>query len=147
MLTKIKEVIFYSHREPFPDFLRRTALILMIQVHITGLLLIDIPDYKLFIRWSLFLGSILAAPIFLILMGYYLAKSSLTSKQEIVRAIKLFLLGLTLNILMNFSLLLKFINCEVQIDPFQYILGADILLFASLSILLIAFIKRETSNI
>lgn len=83
----------------------------------------------------------------LILMGYYLAKSSLTSKQEIVRAIKLFLLGLTLNILMNFSLLLKFISCEVQIDPFQYILGADILLFASLSILLIAFIKRETSNI
>lgn len=147
MLTKIKEIIFYSHREPFPDFLRGTALILMIQVHLTELLLIDILDYKLFIRWSLFFGSIPAAPIFLILMGYYLAKSSLPFKQEIVRAIKLFLLGLTLNILMNFSLLLKFINREVQIDPFQYILGADILLFASLSILLIAFIKQKTSNI
>lgn len=142
MLDKIHHLFFDTKREIFPDFLRGLAVLFMIQIHIIENLLIQDPTYYIFEKWSYFLGGIPAAPIFMLLMGYYQAKSKSSLVNEIKRGINLFLLGLILNILLNFSLIYKYLNNQIDVDIYSYILGVDILFLAGLSFIAIAFIKH-----
>jgi len=146
MLEKLTRLFFGSSREPFPDFLRGLAVILMIQIHITENLLASEPSNYLFERWSYFLGGIPAAPIFIFLMGYFQAKSKLSLIDELKRGVKLFLLGLVLNLMLNLSLIYNYFTNQIDVDILSYIFGVDILFFAGLSYMVLAVLKRVIHN-
>ncbi len=132
-------------RNPVPDFLKGIAVLLMIQVHVAEILL----KPQFYSDWigqvALFLGGLPAAPIFMVIMGYYLGKSKSQGWKFIVRSAYLFGGGVLLNIGLNFSLL---ITQWVEPIPFEgysawnYIFGVDILLFAGLATLIIGFLKK-----
>lgn len=132
-------------RNPVPDFLKGIAVLLMIQVHVAELLL----KPQAYSDWvgqvALFLGGLPAAPIFMVIMGYYLAKSKTQGWAFLVRSAYLFGGGVLLNIGLNFSLL---ITQWVEPIPYEgysaynYIFGVDILLFAGLATLIIGFLRK-----
>jgi uncharacterized membrane protein len=128
-------------RKPLPDLMKGIAVVLMVQVHIMELFarqeVFDSPLGKV----SLFLGGPFAAPVFLAVMGYFLAASGRSFAGMIWRGIELILLGVLLNIGLNFHLLLKITNGIVPGDPWQFVFGADILFVAGLSILFISILK------
>ncbi len=131
-----------TSRNRTADLLKGVAVILMIQVHLTELFAHqDIYD-SLLGRISLFLGGPPAAPVFMAVMGYYIAVSRRSTRQMIIRGIKLILLGLLLNIGLNFHLLVKIFTGAFQIDPLPYIFGVDILFLAGLSIISLAVMKK-----
>lgn len=142
MFIKLRNIFFDNKREPYPDFLRGLAIILMVQVHITELLLHFEPKYQLFERWSYFFGGIPAAPVFVLLMGYFQDKSTSNLKKEILRGISIFFLGLILNILMNLSLIYQYFFNDLDINIFHYLFGVDILIFAGMSYIILAFLRR-----
>jgi hypothetical protein len=89
----------------------------------------------------LVLGGPFAVPVFMILMGYFVAKSKKLLSQNIFRGIKVFVLGLLLNIGLNFNLLLKIKYAGWQINPLEYVFGVDILYLAGLSLIFLALLK------
>lgn len=137
-------VIIHSRmsRKPLPDLLKGIAVILMIQVHIMELFMLPVVYESLFGRISLFLGGVPAAPIFMAVMGYFVALSTKTNKQHVYRGLKLILLGFILNIGLNAHLLILIIKGTMDIDPLSYIFGVDILFLAGLSLIFIALIKH-----
>jgi len=147
VIKKINIIFTNPIRDPFPDFLRGIALILMIQVHLTEVILISKPEYLFFEKLSYLMGGIPAAPVFLILMGYFQGISKANLKKEIIRGIQLIALGFALNFCMNATLLYKIITGEFNLVPWKYILGVDILFIAGLAFIFIGFIKRFLSRI
>lgn len=143
MLNKLRITFTDKTREPFPDFLRGIAILMMIQVHITELLLRPEAIYHLYEKWSYFFGGIPAAPVFIVLMGYFQDRSKSSLIKEIYRGIKIFLLGIALNIMMNFSLIYLYLNNRIDVNILSYIFGIDILILAGFSYILIAIIKRS----
>ncbi|MCF6358145.1 MAG: acyltransferase [Draconibacterium sp.] len=128
-------------RFAFPDLLKGFAVFLIIPVHILELF-IDYPGREsLFGKTILFLGGPLAVPVFMIIMGYFIAMSSKSLAKNSLRASKVFAVGLLLNIGLNFNLLMKIKFQEWQINPFEYIFGVDILYLAGLSILILSLLK------
>lgn len=124
------------------DLLKGVAVILMVQVHLTELFARqDIYD-SLAGKISLFLGGPPAAPVFMAVMGYYIAVSRRSMQQMIIRGIKIIFLGLLLNIGLNFHLLIKIYTGVFQFSPLPYIFGVDILFLAGLSIIVLAVMKR-----
>lgn len=85
---------------------------------------------------SLFLGGPFAAPVFMTVMGYFLAASRKNAMQRVWRGIRLIFIGLGLNIGLNLHLLIKIFNGTYDLDPFKYIFGADILFLAGFSVIL-----------
>jgi uncharacterized membrane protein len=122
-------------RQPVPDLLKGIAVIAMIQVHILEQLarpeIFNGPPGKV----SLFLGGPFAAPVFMAVMGYFVAVSKRGSWNKLRRGIFLIFLGLLLNIGLNFNLLLHILGGKIHADPLRYIFGADILPLAGLSII------------
>ncbi|PKP15452.1 MAG: hypothetical protein CVU06_16560 [Bacteroidetes bacterium HGW-Bacteroidetes-22] len=90
---------------------------------------------------SLFLGSFPAAPLFMLIMGWYAFRSK-PLKTEIWRAIKLLCTGLLLNIALNANLFIHTVQGSIQVDRLAYLFGVDILFLAGLSLLTVAFLKR-----
>ena len=77
-------------RDATADLLKGTAVVLMIQIHLMELFALpDVCD-----SWvgkvSLFLGGPPAAPLFLLVMGYYTAASTRSMGGLLLRGIKLF---------------------------------------------------------
>ncbi|NOX87344.1 MAG: acyltransferase [Chlorobi bacterium] len=136
------KTISQTSRNRTADLLKGVAVILMIQVHLTELFARqDIYD-SLLGSISLFLGGPPAAPVFMAVMGYYIAVSRRSARQMVIRGIKLIVLGLVLNIGLNFHLLIKIYTGAFQIDPLPYIFGVDILFLAGLSIIFLGIMKR-----
>lgn len=124
------------------DLLKGVAIVLMIQVHLTELFARqDIFD-SLAGRISLFLGGPPAAPVFMAVMGYYVAISKKSARQMTIRGVKLILLGFALNIGLNFNLLIHIYTGILQIGAWEYIFGVDILFLAGLSIIILALMKK-----
>ncbi len=90
----------------------------------------------------MFLGGPFAAPVFMMVMGYFISLSNKNTIQLLRRGILVFLLGLLLNIGLNFNLLLKIKFSGWQYDPFEYIFGVDILFLAGLSIVILGMLNR-----
>lgn len=135
-----------SARNLTVDLMKGIAVIFMIQVHLMELFCRqDIYD-GLAGRISLFLGGIPAAPVFMVIMGYYVARSRKTFSQAVIRGIKIILLGFALNIGLNFHLLIKIYNGTFKIDPLPYLFGVDILFLAGLSIIILSIIKKFRSH-
>lgn len=139
--------LFYTpERNQTADLLKGLAVIFMIQVHITENFLFTSLHKETFGIISFFLGGTPAAPVFMVVMGYFLsAKKTLSYFLE--RGTILFLGGILLNIGLNFYfLILYFQNKIINENPLQYIFGADILPFAGLSLIIIGLLKEIFQN-
>jgi surface polysaccharide O-acyltransferase-like enzyme len=82
------------------------------------------------VKTLLFLGGPIAVPVFMLVMGYFLAKNQKPFTTNFFRGIKIILVGLLLNIGLNFLLLLKIQFAGWQLNPWEYIFGVDIFYFA-----------------
>lgn len=129
-------------RFPLPDLLKGFAVFLIVPVHILETF-IDLPGREsLFGDILLMLGGPVAVPIFMMVMGYFIALNKKSTLQNVFRGGLIFMLGLLLNIGLNFHLLLKIYTEGWQLDPYQFILGVDIFFLAGLSIMVLALLKN-----
>jgi len=128
------------HRKLLPDLLKGIAVILMIQVHIMELFAIqDIQD-SLLGKISLFLGGPPCAPVFMVVMGYFIAFRGKSPYSIFLRGLKLLIIGLFLNIGLNLHLLIKIFNKSINLNPLDFIFGVDILILAGLSFIICSFL-------
>jgi uncharacterized membrane protein len=144
-------------RNPVPDLMKGIAVVAMIQVHLMELFARQEIYDSMLGKISLFLGGPFAAPVFMAVMGYFIAasrkgrgdkvKRGLGDKvkrglgDKVRRGFLLILLGLLLNIGLNFHLLIKIYNGTFDLNPLEYIFGADILSLAGLSMLFIVLME------
>ncbi len=125
-----------------PDILKGLAVILMIQVHLVELFALPGVVDGITGRISLFLGGPPAAPVFLAVMGYFMARSGKECQSGLARGLRLLLWGFLLNLGMNAHLLVKIFSGGIQLNPWPYVFGVDILFLAGLSIILIAVFRQ-----
>jgi len=130
-----------QNRVELPDIIKGVAVILMVQVHLMELFANELTYNSMVGRISLFLGGPPAAPVFMAVMGYFLAYSNKKLSKSLWRGTKLILLGIILNIGMNANLLIKTFRGNLDINPWQYVFSVDILFLAGLSIILISLLK------
>ena len=129
-------------RSQSADLLKGTAVLFMIQVHILELFSSPYTYNSSLGKASLFLGAAPVAPLFMVILGYFIVSTGKTTTQQIIRGIKIFCLGMLLNILLNLNLILSVNKDVYQIDLLPYIFGVDILQFAGISIIVIALLKK-----
>lgn len=118
------------------------AVLLMIQVHLMEVFAKEEIFNNTLGTVSLFLGGIPAAPVFMVIMGYFLAFGKKNPAQMAKRGLRLFLGGILLNIGLNAHLLYNIIFEAWQINPWHYIFGGDILPLAGLSLIALAIIQN-----
>ena len=116
-------------------------MVLMIQVHLMELFAQPAVLDSWAGRISLFLGGPPVAPVFLLVMGYYLAASQAEQRPPVVARIKLIGLGGLLNLGLNAHLLVKIGQGTIALDPRPYILGVDILFLAGASTMMLAVLR------
>lgn len=138
--------LYPKDRNQTADFIKGIAVLLMIQVHLIELFAKEEVAQSFIGKISLFLGGPPAAPLFMAVMGYFLAKSKKSFLQNLKRGMLLILGGILLNIGLNFHLLILIFLNKVHLDPLAYVFGADILPLAGLSVILIALIKKVTKD-
>jgi len=130
----------------FPDSVKGLAVLFMIQVHLMELFTKEeILNSNLGIG-SLFFGGIPAAPVFMVIMGYFLAFGKKNPSQMTKRGIRLFLGGILLNIGLNAHLLFNIFFKAWDFNPWNYIFGADILPLAGLSLISLALFQKVAKN-
>lgn len=140
-LKEYRTQFLNSDRNQTADLLKGLAVIFMIQVHLIELFAQqDIFDSS-FGSVLLFLGGPPAAPIFMAVMGYYIAQSKKSFFNNFKRGILLFVGGILLNIGLNFHLLSLVYNGNSQVDPLKLVFGADILPLAGLSVIVFSVLK------
>jgi hypothetical protein len=124
-------------RDGTADLLKGLAVLFMIQVHIME----QFGNTELFQslagKISLFLGGPFCAPVFLVVMGYYLLPLKKSGWTYLKRGIILFLGGLVLNVLRSLHLLQHIEDQTIQVNPVAFIFGVDILPLAGLSLILL----------
>lgn len=125
-----------------PDFMKGVAVVLMIQVHLTELFAVSEFSESLAGKVSLFLGGAPAAPLFMAVMGWFIAARQGGFVRQVKRGLKLIVWGFLLNIGMNLHLFLKIFNGNSAIDPLPYLFGVDILFLAGLSVIIIAVLRN-----
>ncbi len=136
-----------TNRNSLADLLKGLAVVTMIQVHIVENFIAD-PFIESHVgKILLFLGGPPAAPIFMAVMGYFIAKSQKNQMQLIKRGIVLFSAGILLNFGLNLNLLRWIGEGRIDLNPFHYIFGVDILPLAGLSIIIISFIKKYNLSV
>lgn len=131
-----------TSRKRTPDFLKGVAVLFMIQVHLMELFAKQEIYDGLIGKISLFLGGPPAAPLFMAVMGYFLAFSKKSLFPSVLRGIKLIVWGFALNIGLNLNLFYHIYTGNIQIGPLEYLFGVDILFLAGLSVIFIALIKH-----
>jgi len=128
-------------RNQTADLLKGFAVIFMIQVHVIE----QFATPELYESWvgkiSLFLGGPFCAPVFLAVMGYFLAMSKRNFWYFIKRGIVLFVGGIALNLFRSTNLLLHLFREEILVNPYNFIFGADILTLAGMSLIFIGFMR------
>lgn len=135
-----------NQRKSLPDSIKGLAVLLMIQVHLMELFAKQEVYDSFGGSISLFLGGIPAAPIFMVMMGYFLAFSKKNATEMALRGVKLFVGGIILNIGLNLHLLYNIFYENWELNPLQYIFGADILPLAGLSLLSFAVIQKISTT-
>jgi len=124
------------------DLLKGIAVLLMVQVHIIELF----AQQSIYDSFAgsilLFLGGPPAAPIFMTVMGYFIASGNSKLSTSILRGLKLIGAGLLLNFGLNFHLFIKIYNETIVTSPWPYLFGVDILFLAGLSIIILAIMQK-----
>jgi len=128
-------------RKSTPDLLKGIAVMMMVQVHLAELFATESFTAGFWGKMSLFYGGPPAAPVFMIVMGYFAMLSDRDFGTLILRGVKLILLGLILNIMLNAHALIRIFFGTLELDPLKFIFGADILPLAGLSIIIIALLR------
>jgi hypothetical protein len=128
-------------RLPLPDLLKGIAVFLIIPVHILEFFIDQAGRESLFGKTLLFLGGPICVPVFMIMMGYFIAGNEKPLKKNLLRGIKVLFLGLILNIALNFHLLIRIFFGGWNFNPWEYIFGVDILYLAGLAIIFLSVIK------
>lgn len=128
-------------RLQLPDLLKGLAALFMVQIHITELFIDSAGRESAFGKIFLFFGGPFAAVVFMVVMGYFIAKNKGKTSQNILRGVKIFILGFLLNIGLNFHLLLKIYIEDWPYNPLEYFFGVDILYLAGMSISILAVLK------
>jgi uncharacterized membrane protein len=131
-----------SERTQTADLLKGIAALLMIQVHIIELFATNTIFESDAGKLLLFLGGPPVAPVFLALLGYFIASSNKSTQQQITRGVKIIVLGLLLNVALNFNLILSVLKGKYTTDLMPYIFGVDVLPHAGLSLILIAILPK-----
>ncbi len=131
-----------ERRTQTADVLKGIAVLLMIQVHIVELFATESFYQSSTGKILMFLGGPPVAPVFMAILGYFLLSVNKTSIQLVVRGIKIFILGMLLNLALNFNLFIKVNSGKLVVDVWPYVFGVDILPFAGLSIICIALMKH-----
>jgi hypothetical protein len=89
----------------------------------------------------MFLGGPPVAAVFMIILGFFAGQSK-NAKQLCLRGLKLFLLGMLLNVAMNLNLIISSLFGRFQVDIFPYLFGVDILHLAGLALIFIGLTKK-----
>ena len=131
-----------ERRVQIADALKGIAVLLMIQVHIVELFAADDIYNGRCGKLLLFLGGPPVAPVFMIIFGYFVFSTVKTTIQLILRGSSIFILGMLLNLALNFNLIVSVYQEKLQVDIWPYVFGVDILQFAGLSIIIIALLKH-----
>lgn len=124
------------------DLLKGIAVVFMIQVHIIELIATPNISASFIGKGLLFLGGPPVAPVFSLILGYFIAASKRTTKQLVARGLKVFFLGMTLNVALNLNLIISVYKGIFQIDLLPYIFGVDVLQFAGIAIIVSALLKK-----
>lgn len=126
------------------DVLKGIAVLFMIQIHVIELFSGDgfFENHLTGAKVFYFLGGAPVAPVFMVLFGYYSFTSGKTKGQLIFRGLKIFGLGMILNLTLNANLIISVITGRINVDIWPYIFGVDILQFAGLSLVIIATTKK-----
>lgn len=124
------------------DVLKGIAILFMIQVHILELFASEVIFESRIGKLSLFLGAAPVAPLFMIVFGYFIMASGKPTTQLIIRGLKIFVLGMLLNIALNFNFIIAVYTGRLEYNIWPYIFGVDILQFAGLSLIIIALFKK-----
>lgn len=132
---------YSENRNQLADLLKGVAVVFMIMIHLTNNLATLQIEKSAVGEFINFLGGPPAAPLFMIIMGYFLGFSKRDTFFNIKRGVKLFIGGILLNIGINFSALIQIVIGNSEANPLNYIFGVDILLLAGLSIVFITIIK------
>jgi uncharacterized membrane protein len=125
-----------------PDIMRGLAIILMIQVHIIEKLAAPAVFNSTAGRISLFLGGVPAAPVFLLLMGFFVAHSNKKARELITRGFRLVIGGIFLNAGLNLHLFIRILEGTIELNPLPYLFGADILPLAGLSLIVAGLLTK-----
>ncbi|MHC1776261.1 MAG: heparan-alpha-glucosaminide N-acetyltransferase domain-containing protein [Lentimicrobium sp.] len=133
-------------RQLLPDVLKGVAVLLMIQVHLVELFAQPEIYNSTWGKISLFLGGPPAAPVFMAVMGYFLALSDRSMVSFIGRGIRLIVYGFLLNAGLNMHLFYHIFTGQSSQSPLPYLFGVDILLLAGLSIIVIALFRPILRN-
>lgn len=128
-------------RLPLPDLLKGFAVFMIVPVHILEFFINAPGRESLFGKILLFMGGPVCVPVFMITMGYFVARNRKTPGQNFLRGIKIFTLGFHLNIGLNFHLLWKIVFSGWAYNPWEYILGVDIFYLAGLSLMFLSWLK------
>ncbi len=123
------------------DAAKGIAVILMIQVHLTEVFALKEVYDSAPGKASLFLGGPLVAPLFIGIMGYFVAASSRSTMSLLGRGLKILALAFLLNAGLNAHLFIRYFAGTLDVNPWEYLLGVDILFVASLAILILAGLK------
>jgi len=132
----------FPQRQWVPDLLKGWAVIWMILVHSVELFLSSAYDSHPVARLGYFMGAVPAAPVFMLMMGYFLPARGVSVKQMIFRGFKLIGWGLLLNLGLNLSLIIRWLNHSVPVNILEYVFGVDILLFAGLAVIISGLLQR-----
>jgi len=120
------------------DFLKGVALITMVQLVLVEYLAQESILSGLLGKISLFIGGPPAAPMFLAIMGYYIAHQGHSFRYNVLRGVKLILLGILLNIARNAYTLFELFSGKNNADLWHIIFGTDILILAGISLIAMA---------
>jgi len=128
-------------RLALPDLLKGFAVFLIIPVHVLETVIDSSGREGLFGKTLFLLGGPIAVPVFMMVMGYFVSVSKKSNAENILRGVLIFILGIFLNIGLNFHLLLKIWTEGWKFNPFQAIFGVDIFFLAGLSIVILSVLK------
>jgi len=131
-----------DNRSRTSDLIKGVAIVAMVQLVLVEFLAKPEIYNGLTGKISLFLGGATAAPVFLMVMGYYLAYKVKGLKTMLIRGFKLIILGFLLNLARNAASLWQIFSGKSGVDPWNLVFGTDILILAGLSVMVMALLVR-----
>lgn len=144
--VNMQEINKVKLREALPDMLKGIAVIRMILVHIMAVFATPQLHDSTAGRLVVFIAGPPGAPLFMLIMGYFIAISGKSTAITVYRGFKLLVWGLLLNLGMNLHLLIKVINGSIEVNPWPYVFGVDILFLAGFSLIIMAGFRKLFQN-
>ncbi len=129
-----------NSRSRTSDLIKGVAIIAMVQVILLEFFARQPIMDGLTGKISMFIGGTTTAPVFLAVMGYYIAYKHKPFWTNILRGLKLIGLGFLLNIGRSAVVLVGLAHPSYAVGPLALIFSTDILILAGLSLIAIAII-------